>query len=158
MSNTTCLTQVSSSGEERSTLWCSLTRRKTKQTRPYWTSSVEQAVPPKSRPAFSRMPSNQPCISFRQTGLTSDKLRTKQRMNHSSGFEGFCREKVDSTGFDAVGSLFGRADDAVGSPYRAQSSQLELFELILLSKVSKRLPVERLEAAVSQSTAPRRKM
>ena len=48
----------------------------------------------------------------------------------------------------------GRGDDAVGNPYRAQSFQFELFELILLLKLDKRLPVEQFEATVSQSTVP----
>ena len=46
----------------------------------------------------------------------------------------------------------GRGDDAVGNPHRARISQFELFELILLLKLDNRLPVERFEATVSQST------
>ena len=48
----------------------------------------------------------------------------------------------------------GRGDATVGNPHRAQIHQFELFELILLLNFVKRLHVERLEAAVSQSTAP----
>ena len=48
----------------------------------------------------------------------------------------------------------GRGEDEVGDPHRAPMSQLELFELILLLKLGKQLPVERFEAAVSQSTVP----
>ena len=48
----------------------------------------------------------------------------------------------------------GRGDDAVGSPHRAQMSQFELFELVLLLKVDRQLPVERFEAAVSQQYPP----
>ena len=48
----------------------------------------------------------------------------------------------------------GRGDDAVGNPHRAQISQFELVELILLSQSDKQLPVEQFEAAVSQSTVP----
>ena len=49
---------------------------------------------------------------------------------------------------------FGRGDDTVGNPHRTQISQFELFELILLLKFDKQLPVERFEAAVSQSAVP----
>ena len=45
----------------------------------------------------------------------------------------------------------GRGDDTVGNPHRAQIVQFELFELILLLKSDKRLPVEQFEATVSQS-------
>ena len=38
--------------------------------------------------------------------------------------------------------------------FRAQSYQFELFELILLLKLDRRLPVERFEATASQSTVP----
>ena len=48
----------------------------------------------------------------------------------------------------------GRGDDTVGSPHRARNSQFELFELIHLSKLDKRFPVERFEATESQSTVP----
>ena len=51
-------------------------------------------------------------------------------------------------------SELGRGDDTVGNPHRAQISRFELFELILLSKLDKQLPVEQCEATVSQSTAP----
>ena len=48
----------------------------------------------------------------------------------------------------------GRGDDTVGNPRRAQTSQLELFELVLLLKLNKQLPVEHFGAAASQSTVP----
>ena len=48
----------------------------------------------------------------------------------------------------------GRGDDTVGTPHRAQSSQFELFELILLLKVDKQITVEQFEATVSQSAVP----
>ena len=41
---------------------------------------------------------------------------------------------------------FGRGDDTVGNPHRAQISQFEFFELILLLKWHKQLPVEQFEA------------
>ena len=44
---------------------------------------------------------------------------------------------------------FGRGDDTVGSPRRAQISQLDLFELVLLSKSGKRFSVERFEPTIS---------
>ena len=47
---------------------------------------------------------------------------------------------------------FGRGDDTVGNTHRAQISQFELFELILLLKLDKSYPVEQFEARVSQST------
>ena len=50
--------------------------------------------------------------------------------------------------------MIGRGDDTVGSPRRAQISHFELFELILLLKLDKRFPVERIEATASQSTVP----
>ena len=48
----------------------------------------------------------------------------------------------------------GRGDDTVGNPHRAKIYQFELFELILLSKLDRRFPVERFAATVSQSTVP----
>ena len=50
--------------------------------------------------------------------------------------------------------VIGRGDDKVGNPHRAQIHQFELFQLVLLLKPDKRFPVERFEAAVSQSTVP----
>ena len=44
-----------------------------------------------------------------------------------------------------------KGDDAVGNPHRAQMSQSELFELVLLLKSDKQFPVEQFEATVSQS-------
>ena len=55
---------------------------------------------------------------------------------------------------DGHACLFGRGDDTVGNPHRAQIVQCELFELVLLSKLDKQLPVEQFEATVSQSTVP----
>ena len=49
---------------------------------------------------------------------------------------------------------FGRGDDTLGHPHRAQISQLELLDLILLLTLDKLLPVEQFETAVSQSTVP----
>ena len=48
----------------------------------------------------------------------------------------------------------GRGDDMVGNPHRVQISHFELFELFLLLKLHKHLPVERFEATVSQSPPP----
>ena len=54
-----------------------------------------------------------------------------------------------------VAQLLGRGgDDAVGTPRRAQISQFELFERIVLLKIDKRFSVEQFEATVSQSTTP----
>ena len=41
----------------------------------------------------------------------------------------------------------GRGGDTIGSPHRAQISQFELFELILLLKFDKWFPVEQFEAS-----------
>ena len=49
---------------------------------------------------------------------------------------------------------FGRGDDTVENPHRAQNVQFELFELSLLLKLDKQFPLEQFEAAVSQSTVP----
>ena len=50
---------------------------------------------------------------------------------------------------------FGRGDDEVGIPHRAQIYRFELFELLLLLKLDKEFPVEQFEATVSsQSTLP----
>ena len=51
-------------------------------------------------------------------------------------------------------ALVGGGDDTLGIPHRAQISQFELFELILLLKLDERFPVERFQAAVSQSAVP----
>ena len=48
----------------------------------------------------------------------------------------------------------GRGDDTLGNPHRAQISKFVFFELVLLLKLDKQLPVEQFEAAVSQSTGP----
>ena len=52
-------------------------------------------------------------------------------------------------------AVLGRGDDTVGNPHRAQNSQFELFELILLWKLDKQLPVEQFEATASQATVSR---
>ena len=59
----------------------------------------------------------------------------------------FCRHQYDTI-------QFGRGDATVGNPHRAQIYQFELFELVLLSKLDKQFPVERFEAALSQSIVP----
>ena len=41
-----------------------------------------------------------------------------------------------------TGRNFGRGDDAVGSPRRAQISQFDLFKLVLLLRLDKQIPVE----------------
>ena len=49
----------------------------------------------------------------------------------------------------------GRGDDnTVGNPHRAQMSQFELVELILLLRLDKQFPVEQFEATIPQSTVP----
>ena len=42
---------------------------------------------------------------------------------------------------------FGRRDDTVGNPHRAQISQFDFFELVLLLKLVKQYPVEQFEAS-----------
>ena len=49
---------------------------------------------------------------------------------------------------------FGRGDDTVGNPHRAQIVQFEPFEIILSLKLDRQFPVERFEATGSQSTVP----
>ena len=46
----------------------------------------------------------------------------------------------------------GRGDDTVGNPPRAQISQFELFELILLLNLDKHFSIEQFEPTLSQST------
>ena len=48
----------------------------------------------------------------------------------------------------------GRGDDTVGNTHRTQISQFDIFELILLLKLDKLLPVDQFEATASQSTVP----
>ena len=50
--------------------------------------------------------------------------------------------------------VFGRGDDAVGNPQRAQIVQFELFELTLSLKLDRQLSIEQFEATVSQSAVP----
>ena len=49
---------------------------------------------------------------------------------------------------------FGRGDDTVGNPHRAQIVQFELFKPFLLLKLDELFPVEQFEATVSQSAVP----
>ena len=49
---------------------------------------------------------------------------------------------------------FGRGDDTVGNPHRAQICQFELFEFILLLKVDNQFSIEQFEPTLSQSTVP----
>ena len=53
-----------------------------------------------------------------------------------------------------MAGAFGRGDDTVGNPHRAQISKFEFFELVLFLKLNKGFPVEQFEATVSQSTVP----
>ena len=53
--------------------------------------------------------------------------------------------------YDGPVTPLGRGEDTVGNPRRAR---IYRFELILSLKLGKRLLVEKLEATVSQSTAP----
>ena len=56
--------------------------------------------------------------------------------------------------FQTAAIKIGRGDDTVGNPNRAQISQFELFEPILLLKLDRQFPVEQFEATASQSTVP----
>ena len=77
---------------------------------------------------------------------------------HRAGAPSLELRHVQRAGAAAPAAL-GREDDTVGNPrsnfsiraFRAQISQFELFELILLSKLNKQLSVERFEATASQS-------
>ena len=55
------------------------------------------------------------------------------------------------SGIRALPHIFGRGDDTVGNPRRAQIAQFELFELVLLLKLDQQFPVEQFEA---DSTLP----
>ena len=59
-----------------------------------------------------------------------------------------------ATSWDGTPVALRREEDTIGNPRRAQTSQFELFELILSSKLDKPFPVEQFEATVSQSTVP----
>ena len=62
---------------------------------------------------------------------------------------------ANARGADGIADrCIGRRDDTVGNPHRAQICQFELFELVLLSKSDKQLPVVQFEATASQSTVP----
>ena len=50
--------------------------------------------------------------------------------------------------------MFGREEDTVGNPRRAQIVQYEFFELILLLTLDSQFPVEQCEATASQSAVP----
>ena len=50
--------------------------------------------------------------------------------------------------------IVGDGDDTVGNPRQAQIAQFEMFKLIFLFRLNNQIPVERLEATVSQSTVP----
>ena len=51
-----------------------------------------------------------------------------------------------------IAVLFGRGDDTVGNPHRAQISQFELFELLLSLKLDKQFSIEQFEPTASRST------
>ena len=69
------------------------------------------------------------------------------------GFGDKCKFSHESGAVEPA-AWFGRGDDTVGNPHRARISQFDFFELILLLKLDKQLPVERFEATGSQSTVP----
>ena len=60
---------------------------------------------------------------------------------------------IESTLLNCLMIAGGWSFDAA-HPHRAQLSQCELFELVLLSRLDYRFPAEQVEAAVSQSTGP----
>ena len=71
-----------------------------------------------------------------------------------NGHAGGLHDGLDERALPRLGGA-GRGDDTVGNPHRAQTSQFELFELILLFlKLDKRFPVEPFEATGSRSTVP----
>ena len=47
---------------------------------------------------------------------------------------------------------FGRGDDTVGNPHRAQTCKFELFELIILLKLDIQFSIEQFEPTLPQST------
>ena len=86
--------------------------------------------------------------------------------NSPQNFQSKSADKCQSPGsWDSLGwsrgfrtppkrEVFGRADDTVGNPHRAQTYEFDFFELILLFNLDKRFPVVRFEATLSQSTVP----
>ena len=65
------------------------------------------------------------------------------------------RSDRSSLSYNLKRTPFGRGDDMVGDPHRAQIYQfLFLSKLILLLEFDRRFPVEQLEAALSQSAVP----
>ena len=82
--------------------------------------------------------------------LIVDVFLTRCRISKCQGLGPKKHDEISEIDRTHVGS----GDDTVGNPHRARISQFELFELVLLSKLDKQLPVQQLEATVSQSTVP----
>ena len=64
------------------------------------------------------------------------------------------RNSLRGTRRPSAPPAFGRGDDTVGNPHRAQISLFEFFELILLLELDKQVPVEQFETAAPPSTVP----
>ena len=74
---------------------------------------------------------------------------------HTAGIRRRCGRQVCPRAGRAPVRCFGRGDDTVGNPHRANIFyRFELFELIVLLKLDKHFPVEHFEATISQSTVP----
>ena len=61
---------------------------------------------------------------------------SKDKLWEEIGLRALEFERIKCTAY------FGREEDTVGNPHRAQISQLSFFELILLLKLNKQFPVE----------------
>ena len=97
------------------------------------------------------------CLAFRRRrGLKQDGSppTAAQLCLKAAAARAPCRVRRDAFRRDACSAAVGRGENTVGNPHRAQISQFELFELILLLKLDKHFPVEQFEATVSQSPVP----
>ena len=91
-------------------------------------------------------------MSVRQAGRQAGRQTgTDVYTCHAAQMSWSARFCIVSTAQHAV---FGRADDTVGNPHRAQIPQFELFEFTMLLKVDKQLYIEQFETTVSDSAVP----
>ena len=100
-------------------------------------------------------------VLFRRRNKNPQQSEGEQAVPHGhqrhDGCHGVHGKALPGAGREKARRLLNHSEgggDTVGSPRRARISQFELFELILLSKLDRRYPVEQLEATVSQSTVP----
>ena len=82
-------------------------------------------------------------ISHTRTVSVGSELRRGLISSHKSGHSKFMPAEGNATKHKSIG----RGHDTVGNRHRARISQFELFELILLLKLNKQLPVAQFEAS-----------